>query len=630
MTPEPGPLDLGVGEPRRFTDREVHAAAARMIPVADLIAPRVAQAPAAAGRPRILTVLGLLTGMDLACQDAGGSAVHLARAAQILGRQIPGHWRTRFGIAVVPATAREAEALYACVRRLFHAALGAMDPSAVPKNHRITRAQEAAHRAADDPQRAAGALSLLTTVSNLIVESSLAPIRALMDTSWDGATGLDATAVAAFARGTPTLGPLTSTDPDAGWYVREGDHKDPDTPPAAGTKDPRRRSVRKHLFGYEATLAVLAHSHHAPHLPGLPTGTRLPSVTTAITVHRPGVEPGGNAIRALADQRERGHKPGILGADRAYNNSLPEHFQLPVRALGYKPAYDYPASALGIQAPGPGGMVLIEGGWHCPQTPDRLAKATIALHRAIDELDKQRTTLSRNPPTDASDRLAAIEAGKDQARTTWSGQITERLAYRIIPKGHPDPGGHQRYSCPAAAGTIRCPAKPASLATHRRALPLIDPRPTPGGPPQVCRQQSITVHPEAGAKHWQELPYGTEAWQQRYQPPRAAVEGANGHAKDGAFENIQNSQGRRIRGIAAQSLLLAFQIAHANTRKIDNWRQTLPRPGAEPIRRPPRRTTTDLRRWTPAGSYTPTPTGQDPDDTNTITAARGLSPPAPT
>jgi hypothetical protein len=91
------------------------------------------------------------------------------------------------------------------------------------------------------------------------------------------------------------------------------------------------------------------------------------------------------------------------------------------------------------------------------------------------------------------------------------------------------------------------------------------------------------------------------------------VEGVNGHAKDGAFENIQNAQGRRVRGIAAQTLLLAFQIAHANTRKIDNWLDTLPVTPAGPRRRARRRKKPPLGHWTPRGYAPPTPDEPDRD-----------------
>ena len=45
----------------------------------------------------------------------------------------------------------------------------------------------------------------------------------------------------------------------------------------------------------------------------------------------------------------------------------------------------------------------------------------------------------------------------------------------------------------------------------------------------------------------------------------------NDYAKDTIRERIENHDTRRIRGIAAQTLLIAFQLAHANHRKLTAW-----------------------------------------------------------
>ena len=42
----------------------------------------------------------------------------------------------------------------------------------------------------------------------------------------------------------------------------------------------------------------------------------------------------------------------------------------------------------------------------------------------------------------------------------------------------------------------------------------------------------------------------------------------NGFIKDGAREAIDDAERRRIRGVAAQSVLVAFQLLAANIRKI--------------------------------------------------------------
>jgi hypothetical protein len=90
------------------------------------------------GHPRLLTVPGLLAGMHLACLESGGS-VHLERAAHILAWQIPSRWRLRFGMEeTLPRTAHAFEAIYARVRRLFHALETVMDSSPLPKNRRLS------------------------------------------------------------------------------------------------------------------------------------------------------------------------------------------------------------------------------------------------------------------------------------------------------------------------------------------------------------------------------------------------------------------------------------------------------------------------------------------------------------
>ena len=66
--------------------------------------------------------------------------------------------------------------------------------------------------------------------------------------------------------------------------------------------------------------------------------------------------------------------------------------------------------------------------------------------------------------------------------------------------------------------------------------------------------------PAAGAKFFQCLPLGTPEHGKVYATLRNAVEGMNGFLKDSAFEGIADPQRRRVRGVAAQSVLVAFQI----------------------------------------------------------------------
>ncbi|MBG0814281.1 hypothetical protein [Planomonospora sp. ID82291] len=562
---------------------------------AALLAPPLAKP---CGRPRLLTVEGLLTGLFL-CALEHPDAMHLSTVTDILHFAVPGPWRRRFGVKDRADDCRGFEAAYAVVRRLFDAVLALLDPSPLPRNTRLSTETAAALRAQADPADLAGRAERLRAVVNGIVESSLDAIRDTLDRHWDGSIGIDATPVATYAQGVGTGGTHTATDPDAGWYIRQGDHRDPDTGPdgsvAARAERPssaarrtagkpgkhttgaKRPGFLKHLFGYDATLAIARNPHTDPDdaAPGCGNPALPPALVVGFTLDRPGAAPGRNAVAVLADVRRRGHAAGYLAGDRAYNNADPDTFQLPARALGYRLVFDYRDDQLGIQS-GAHGALQVEGRWYCPALPQALIDATRAFRTAT--------------PDDAGQAAAAAEL--------YRRHLTARTAYALAPKGRPDGEGHQRLSCPATAGRLQCPLKPASMGTGVR-LPLADPAPNPAGPPTICRQHSITLAPEHGAKHAQALPYGSADHQRVYARLRNGSEGFHAYAKDDACEAIQRSQGRRIRGIAAQSLLLAFQLAHANLRKISRWLDSLPGPGGRPRRRVRRRPTEPLATWVP-------------------------------
>ncbi|MFJ4949552.1 hypothetical protein [Streptomyces sp. NPDC088760] len=67
-------------------------------------------------------------------------------------------------------------------------------------------------------------------------------------------------------------------------------------------------------------------------------------------------------------------------------------------------------------------------------------------------------------------------------------------------------------------------------------------------------------------------------------------------AKDPLHERLEDSGTRRIRGIAAQAILLAFQLAHANLRKLAASADAIALNCDRPRRRPTRRKTKPGRR----------------------------------
>ncbi|MFJ2397487.1 hypothetical protein ACIOTI_32675 [Streptomyces sp. NPDC087843] len=184
------------------------------------------------------------------------------------------------------------------------------------------------------------------------------------------------------------------------------------------------------------------------------------------------------------------------------------------------------------------------------------------------------------PLINATIDLPAERIGQE----TWIRPIAARRGYRVMPMENADADGYQRMMRPAEAGKAQCPLKTHTLGRGIQ-LPLVDPEPSPAGSLKVCRQRTITVSPEASARRWRALEYGGPERQKIYFRLRNGVEGYNGYAKNPLAEGIEAAGSRRIRGIAAQTILLAFQLAHADRCKIKNWLEALPLGGERPRRR---------------------------------------------
>lgn len=533
------------------------------------------------GCKRKLSVRALLLGMYLAAAHNAGTVV-LTTVANLLAFSLSDQMRHELRIPHYPDTSRGFERIYACVRRFFHRMRETVDPSPLPKNHRLDRqdADRLLHQA--DPAELARKRAQMLDIANLILSMSLRDAHLLLEGRWQGSVSVDATAIATYAKGLTASGPVTASDPDAAYYVRTRKHKDPlaqNSASATGARDKKSTStekdpVKKRLFGYELTLVVARDPDHtgAPLPDGSLNPDVVPALTMAFSIEKPSHRPGQVAVEALQHVDDR-YPRGYLAADRAYNDQKPENFQLPIRAMGYQPVYDYAKDQLGVQTSF-AGAELIEGNWYCPSMPEPLKTATKDL----------------------------VDKKIDKA--TWIQRIQQRTAYLFLPKQRPDSEGYRRLMCPAETKRAQCPLKTYTLGRGIH-LPLIRPVSRPVGSPPACTQHTITVPPESGAKLWQPLQYGTEEWQRVYFRLRNSIEGINGYAKDPLHERLESGGTRRIRGIAAQAILVAFQLAHANKRKLAAWADAIALNGDHPRRRPTRRRKTKpLGTWTPEGYLT--------------------------
>jgi hypothetical protein len=502
------------------------------------------------GRRRPLPVRAVLTA--LLCLALEDRPLFLTDATRLLFCQLPPASRRLLGVPGTATTPRAFKAAYRRVRYCFHAILSVADPSALPKNRRLTQDELKARIRPITPDQATAARDRLEALVNALLEASVSVLTEHERAASGGGTALDATPVPLFSRGPSRRAGLCASDPDGGWYVREGDHRE--------REDDNGKPLRKLAWALEATIATTARPPHAE--------PACPNLAIGLALTRPGEDPGGTGARVLASAAARGHKTGWLGYDRACTQALPERFHLPVRALGYQPVMDYRNDQLGIQA-NTGGALLVEGTWYCPALPGPLITATTQLR------------------------------GHAITRELYDQQITARGPYQLKRKDGPDTDGYQRLSCPATGGHpgLICPLRPASLTPRDGRPKILQP---PQELPRLCRQTAITIAPDTGARYRQDLPYGSAAWHARYATLRNTIEGLNGYAKDPAHQALAQPGRRRVRGMAACSLFTALLLIAANIRKIRSWR-ALPSSDKAATAQRPRRRRASLRDYLPDG-----------------------------
>jgi hypothetical protein len=542
---------MDIPEPSRFPGDDAVAFAAELIDRSGT-APVIEAALAhRTGRPRPLPVRAVLTA--LLCLALDDRPLFLTEATRLLFGQLSGTARALLGVTGTIHTRRAFLAAYRRVRYCFGQICSVADPSALPKNRRLTAGELTARIKPMTPDQVTAARGRLEALVNALLEASTSVLTDGERAAFDGCTGLDATPVPLFSRGPSKRSGLCASDPDGGWYVREGDHRE--------REDDKGTPLRKLAWALEATIATTARPPGAE-----PT---CPNLAIAMAMTRPGEDPGGTGARVLASAATRGHKAGWLGYDRAYTQALPERFHLPARALGYAPVMDYRADQLGIQANSQG-AVLVEGSWYCPALPEPLITATAGLRAKTIDHD------------------------------TYTAQIAARGPYQLKHKDGPDTDGYQRLTCPALGDHPRlmCPLREPSLPPRDGRAKVLQP---PHDPPKLCRQTAITIAPDVGARYRQNLPYASPAWQARYATLRNTIEGLNGYAKDPAHQALAQPARRRVRGIAAQSLFTALLLTATNIRKIRAWRALTTDGTARHIAQRARRRRTSLRDYLPDG-----------------------------
>jgi len=158
---------------------------------------------------------------------------------------------------------------------------------------------------------------------NRLIAASMEGLPQRYRDNWLGDLAVDGTFIAGSQRGTrKNLRPhdLVSSEPEGGWYVREGDHKDTLTA-MAKTKGEAR-------WGFEATIVAGAIADQGPH--------RQPHLIHAMSMDRPGHNPAVRALEAIRHLMGGDDVPkGTIVGDRAYfPNARVENYHEPLRRGG--------------------------------------------------------------------------------------------------------------------------------------------------------------------------------------------------------------------------------------------------------------------------------------------------------
>lgn len=495
------------------------------------------------GRRRNLSVRALL--VALLCLAIDDRPLHLKAATKLLFSGLDATWREELGIVGKADGKKALLARYRQVRYLFHLVISVVDPSCEPKDRLFGQDELIQRRRPLSQQELGGRRRRLIELINDLLTASVKVCSDDELQAFDGSVGLDATPVPLWSRGPSVRNRTCTSDPDGGWYVREGDHRE--------LEGPNGKKFRKLYWALEATIVTMGRAPQS-----VPVH---PNLAIGLCLGRPGEDPAGTGADLLGQVRARGWPARYLGADRGYSQGLPERFHLPARALGYSLVMDYKAKDLGRQANSQG-AVLVDGAFYCPAMPEALVTAS------------------------AERRAGAID------EATYKAHIVARANWRLSRRAGPDQDGYERFSCPGIGHNPRlcCPIRQGGKKGLGK-LPVLSP---PEVLPKICTQSTITISPDVGARWRQDLAFGSERWASTYASYRNTIEGLNGFTKDPAHQALSAPGRRRVRGIAAQSIFVGLLLMAANFRKIAAFRQMRADGTAQQIAQRARRRRTTL------------------------------------
>ena len=180
-----------------------------------------------------------------------------------------------------------------------------------------------------------------------------------------------------------------------------------------------------------------------------------------------GIAPRIEALLPIGVRHRQLIALGDILADSGYAHRDPAAWALPLRQAGAHLVCDLHPHDRGPQGTCQG-TIIANGNLYCPATPQTLLHlgplAPAATPEDTAAHDQQTAELARHKP----------------------GRLTAG-----------DADGYHRVTCPAAAGKLRCPLRPASMTLDRSRPEILTP---PQHPPACCTQQTLTISPGVAAK----------------------------------------------------------------------------------------------------------------------------------
>lgn len=482
--------------------------------------------PKKGGRPSMIS--DRLALVLMAMLAIGSKPMHIQLATDIITQRATNDLLRRFGLPsrgeedYVSADGRWA--WYMKLHRAWKRIHDVLDPyDDVQLHKRMDRSEFDEIVSMRNIDRIKARMARLVAFNNALVRASVDLMPDEHKSAWRGDVCVDGTPIPAAKTGTTRSSSRVSSEPDAGWYVREGEHRG----------DEKRDGAGKLMWAYEATIAT--QTFEADEL-----GT--PSLIMGVSLDKPGHRIAENAKAALDSLINDPNAPkGHFMGDRAYlSGSKPEKLQIPLRQAGYRMMGDQSQVSRGLQATYEGAE-LIGGTWYFPGMPKAWKTAS-------------------------EDYATGLISMSDLGHI-----VDERQSFALIVKFIGDDGS-VTFKSPARDryATLRVDGIPVHKDAVSRKLRKVFKTNLPKGIEHtaVWKQKQLRIPVTEGAKFAQQGPaWGTQEWANIYRRGRNTIESRNRLVKNNRLAMGDHTR-RLMRGFTNAAMIVALGAVAVNLHLI--------------------------------------------------------------